>query len=165
MKNARIVQLPLTSRLQPCCEVLEKHVPLLSESSCSSPAAGGASSIWRPDQNPLRIEVGDCLEEELARQGGKAWLQNFTSCKERKRKGKKKQPMQSIEQLFLHSLSRLIDLDTRANFRSDICQHTLVHVIRQGSTDQMEGQSSKALVWDARTSERKDEREKMFVQD
>lgn len=29
----------------------------------------------------------------------------------------------------------------------------------------MEGQSSKALVWDARTSERKDEREKMFVQD
>lgn len=28
----------------------------------------------------------------------------------------------------------------------------------------MEGQSSKALVWDARTSERKDEREMMFVQ-
>lgn len=28
----------------------------------------------------------------------------------------------------------------------------------------MEGQSSKALVWDARTSERKHEREKMFVQ-
>lgn len=28
----------------------------------------------------------------------------------------------------------------------------------------MEGQSSKALVWDAGTSERKDERQKMFVQ-
>lgn len=28
----------------------------------------------------------------------------------------------------------------------------------------MEGQSSKALVWDARKSKRKDEREKMFVQ-
>jgi len=27
----------------------------------------------------------------------------------------------------------------------------------------MEGQSSKALVWDAGTSERKDRREKMFV--
>lgn len=28
----------------------------------------------------------------------------------------------------------------------------------------MEGQSSKALVWDAGTSEKKDEKEKMFVQ-
>lgn len=50
----------------------------------------------------------------------KAWLQNFTSCKERKG-GEKKQPAQPIEQLFLHSLSSLIDLDTTANFHSDIC--------------------------------------------
>lgn len=49
----------------------------LLESSCSLPAAGGASSIWRPDQNPLSTEVGDCLEVEFARQGGKGLAVEF----------------------------------------------------------------------------------------
>lgn len=84
------------------------------------PAAGEASSIWRPDQNPLSKEVGDCLEVEFARQGGKGLAAEFHLL-QRKEKGKKKQPTQPIEQLLLHSLSSLIDLDTTANFCSDIC--------------------------------------------
>lgn len=113
-------------------------VPMLwgSGEACTSPFREQlllACSWWsqlhletrsEPIKHRGRLRVsGVCKAGKQA----KAWLQNFTSSKEREGKGEKKkkekekQPAQPIEQLLLHSLSSLIDLDTTANFRSDIC--------------------------------------------